>query len=60
MYATTMLQTMEDVRERFVAQFNPESIILFGSRARDEAADDSDYDLHIVKETNESMTSSIS
>lgn len=31
-----------------VAYFNPQRVILFGSRARGEAAEDSDYDLLVV------------
>jgi predicted nucleotidyltransferase len=33
---------------RLVAEFRPERIYLFGSRARDETTEDSDYDLMVV------------
>lgn len=34
--------------ERVVKHFHPDRIILFGSRARGDARDDSDYDLLVV------------
>ena len=39
---------LEDLRERLVQSVDPRTIILFGSRARGDARDDSDYDLLIV------------
>lgn len=37
----------ESIR-RIVAQFGPRRVVLFGSRARGDAAEDSDFDLLIV------------
>ena len=46
-----MLATIDDVRDRIIAFMDPESIILFGSRARGEHRDSSDADILIVQET---------
>ena len=46
-----MLATIYDVRDRIIALMDPESIILFGSRARGEHRDSSDADILIVQET---------
>lgn len=47
-----MLETLEDVVERRVERYEPDRIILFGSHASGRAAEDSDIDLLVVKETN--------
>ena len=39
---------LDDLTEVLVERFNPESVILFGSRARGDARDDSDYDIAVV------------
>ena len=39
---------LEDMIKRLVDAFQPERIYLFGSRARGEETDDSDYDLLLV------------
>lgn len=39
---------LAEMVRRLVANFNPDFIYLFGSRARGEATDDSDYDLMVV------------
>ncbi len=46
-----MLKTVEEVRDRLVKEWDPEGIILFGSRASGAASKNSDYDLLIVKDT---------
>jgi HEPN domain-containing protein/predicted nucleotidyltransferase len=46
-----MLTSLESVLERLVQGYDPDRIILFGSRATGQAADDSDYDLLVVKQT---------
>jgi HEPN domain-containing protein/predicted nucleotidyltransferase len=46
-----VVQTLDQVRDRLVKILDPESIILFGSRARDEGDAASDYDLLIVQHT---------
>ncbi len=42
-------ETVQEIVQRLVAAANPEQIILFGSRARDEAHDDSDVDLLVIE-----------
>lgn len=39
---------LADIVERLVRAFQPESIYLFGSKARNEAGLDSDYDLMVI------------
>jgi predicted nucleotidyltransferase len=39
---------LTEIVSRLVAAFNPEAIYLYGSRARGEAREDSDYDLLMV------------
>lgn len=39
---------LEEMVRRLVAAFHPDSIYLYGSRARGEAGPDSDYDLMLV------------
>lgn len=41
-------ETLRELLDRLVAQWQPEEIILFGSRARGEARAGSDYDLLVV------------
>lgn len=48
---TAMLTSLEDVIRRLIEGYDPDRIILFGSRARDAARPDSDIDLLIVKDT---------
>jgi len=42
-----------DIVRRIVETAQPEKIILFGSRARGDARPDSDFDLLVIKESNE-------
>jgi len=42
---------LEDMISRLVEMFQPERIYLFGSRARGEETDESDYDLLLVVES---------
>ena len=44
---------LEAAVNKIAAEYQPEKIILFGSRARGEERSDSDYDFIIVKDTNE-------
>jgi HEPN domain-containing protein/predicted nucleotidyltransferase len=46
-----MLDTLDDVVQRIVDGYEPDRVILFGSRASGAAAEGSDHDLLIVKET---------
>lgn len=46
-----MLETIEDVTERLIESYDPERIVLFGSRASGRTEEESDVDLLIVKET---------
>jgi HEPN domain-containing protein/predicted nucleotidyltransferase len=46
-----MLKTLEEIRDRVVSAYDPDRIILFGSRSTGTAAEESDYDLLILKET---------
>ncbi len=46
-----MLSTVEGIVERLVAGYDPDRIILFGSRASGTADEESDIDLLVVKET---------
>ena len=46
-----LLQTIDDVIERLVREYDPDRIILFGSRALGTSTEDSDIDLLVVKET---------
>ena len=48
-----MTAELESAVKRIVVEYQPEKIILFGSRARSEERADSDYDFIIVKNTNE-------
>jgi len=42
-------EKIQEMVQRIVAQFAPETIILFGSHARDNAGPDSDVDLLVIK-----------
>ena len=46
-----MLASIEQIVERLVSQYDPDRIILFGSRAAGSPREDSDIDLLVVKET---------
>ncbi|MBI3391809.1 MAG: HEPN domain-containing protein [Nitrospirae bacterium] len=46
-----MLTTLEEITKRLVERYDPDRIILFGSRATGGSRPDSDVDLLIVKET---------
>jgi HEPN domain-containing protein/predicted nucleotidyltransferase len=48
-----MLTTLDQIIERLVAGYQPDRIVLFGSRARGEEKTDSDFDLLVVKDTAE-------
>ncbi len=45
---TTRDQALDEVLQRLIAAYQPERVFLFGSRARDNAGPDSDYDLLII------------
>ncbi len=42
---------LDEMTRRIVDRFQPEKIVLFGSRARDDSRPDSDYDLLVVVRT---------
>ena len=44
---------VKDIVRRIVVTAHPERIILFGSRARGEAQPDSDFDILVIKESDE-------
>ena len=48
MRRTKVERSIDDMVRRIVGEFDPERIILFGSRARGDARSDSDVDLLIV------------
>jgi HEPN domain-containing protein/predicted nucleotidyltransferase len=48
-----MLTTLDTIVRRIIDGYNPDRIILFGSRATGEGSEDSDLDLLVVKETQE-------
>ena len=43
----------QDIVRRIVERVQPEKIILFGSRARGDARPDSDFDVLVIKESDE-------
>lgn len=45
---------LKKVTEKIIEEFDPEKIILFGSRATGQETTESDVDLLIVKDTNQS------
>jgi predicted nucleotidyltransferase len=49
----TPTKTIEQMVTRIVEHFRPQRVILFGSRARGDAQDDSDFDLLIIAPSNE-------
>jgi len=53
MYNNIMLNTIEDITARIVASYDPDRVILFGSRSNGSASPESDIDLLIVKDTDE-------
>ncbi len=46
-----MIKELSDIRRRLIKEYDPEKIILFGSRAQGKDSEGSDIDLVIVKET---------
>jgi len=51
--SVTPTQTLEEMVSRLVERFHPQRVILFGSRARGEAHEGSDYDLLIIAPSSE-------
>lgn len=49
--AVIMTVELKNALNKIIKNYNPEKIILFGSRARDEERSDSDYDFIIIKNT---------
>lgn len=47
-------KTLEKIIEKILEVITPDKIILFGSRAKGTAREDSDYDLLIIQKGNES------
>jgi len=45
---TSTEEVLPEIVRRLVAEFDPEQIILFGSRAWGDPASDSDYDLFVI------------
>ena len=43
------MDCVEQIRDIIVSEINPDKIILFGSRARGDYHDDSDYDILVLK-----------
>lgn len=54
-----MEKKLKEVTDKIVREFQPEKIILFGSWAWGEPNDDSDVDLFIVKETDNTRNTAI-
>lgn len=51
-----MLTTLDEIVDRLVRGYDPDRIVLFGSRARGEGNEESDFDLLVVKETTDRPT----
>jgi len=49
----TERELLDHVTRKIVERFNPRRVVLFGSRARGEAKEDSDFDLFVEMETSE-------
>ena len=45
------MKTLDEIRERLVSAYDPDRIILFGSRAHGQGEEESDFDLLILKDT---------
>lgn len=45
---------LSEVTAKIVEEFQPEKVILFGSRATNEAQEESDVDLLVIKDTDQS------
>ena len=43
------MDCIEQIRDIIVSEINPDKIILFGSRARGDCQNDSDYDILVLK-----------
>ncbi len=52
-YNPFMLKDLKDISSRLIQEYDPDRIILFGSRAEGKHGEGSDIDLVIVKETEE-------
>lgn len=48
-----MLKTIEEIKERLVSAYDPDAIILFGSKSSGKASATSDIDILIMKDTEE-------
>ena len=46
-----MLNCIEDINRRLIERYDPESVVLFGSHARNMADSNSDVDLLVIKRT---------
>lgn len=49
------MDTVQMIVERLVAEYHPQKIVLFGSRVTGKPGSDSDIDLLIIKDTNETF-----
>jgi uncharacterized protein len=49
-------QVVEEIKQRLLAQIKPESIILFGSNAKNQNTEDSDVDLLVVWDAPQGLT----
>lgn len=56
MTAAQKEQTITDIVNTIASNFDPDKIILFGSHAWGEPSNDSDIDLLVVKETNNTQS----
>jgi predicted nucleotidyltransferase len=55
MYRKGDIDTVQVIVERLVAEYSPQKIVLFGSRLTGKPGSDSDIDLLIIKDTNETF-----